>query len=329
MRRNLRAGLIGLGMMGKNHARVLSNLPGVDFIAIVDKVNGSNEYAYGRPVLNEIEDLISLDIDYVVVAVPTIFHLEVGLKLAASGIHALMEKPLAYDALSSLELAKAFKDVNIVGAVGHIERYNPAMREARRRLHEIGDIYQVVTRRQGPFPERISDVGVVKDLATHDIDLTSWITDKPYQSVFAQAASVYGRRFEDLVNVVGILQDGIITNHLVNWISPFKERTTMINGENGTFVIDTLTADLTFYKNGGKQSKWHELAQFRGSSEGEIIRFSIEKSEPLRLEHEAFRDAILGNDTEIVTFDSGLRNVMVAESILESSKTKSCITIHD
>jgi UDP-N-acetylglucosamine 3-dehydrogenase len=214
-----------------------------------------------------------------------------------------------------------------VGAVGHIERYNPSLQEARRRLDQIGSLYQVVTRRQGPFPARIADVGVVKDLATHDIDLTSWITGQPYASVSARTALRTGRVHEDLVAVVGTLQDGTITNHLVNWLSPLKERVTILTGERGAFVADTLTADLTFYANGTVTSGWDEIAQFRGVSEGDVIRYAIAKHEPLRMEHEHFRDAILGKPSDIVTMEQGLATVMVAEAIIESANSNSTVMI--
>ena len=102
--------------------------------------------------------------------------------------------------------------------------------------------------------------------------------------------------YEDLVAVVGSLADGTVTNHLVNWLSPLKERVTIITGERGTFVADTLTADLTFYANGSVPTTWDGLQQFRGVSEGDVIRYAIPKPEPLRVEHENFRDAVLGKD---------------------------------
>jgi UDP-N-acetylglucosamine 3-dehydrogenase len=261
------------------------------------------------------------------VAVPTIYHLEIGKELATAGIHAMVEKPLSHDTVSSHALARAFAEAGLIGAVGHIERYNPALQEARRRLTQLGSLYQVVTRRQGPFPARIADVGVVKDLATHDIDLTSWITSQSYVSVTAHTALRTGREHEDLVAVIGTLQDGTITNHLVNWLSPLKERVTILTGEKGAFVADTLTADLTFYANGTVASQWDEIAQFRGVSEGDVIRYAISKHEPLRMEHENFRDAILGKQADIVTMEQGLATVVVAEAIIESARSNSTITI--
>lgn len=325
--KNLRAGLVGLGMMGRHHARVLASLPGVDFVGVCDPAGDVNGVAQGRPVVKSVAELIALDIDYAMVAVPTVYHLEIGKELAASGIHAMVEKPLSQDTVSSHALTKAFADAGLVGAVGHIERYNPALQEARRRLDQLGSLYQVVTRRQGPFPARIADVGVVKDLATHDIDLTAWITSQPYTSVSARTALRTGREHEDLVAVIGTLRDGTITNHLVNWLSPLKERVTILTGEKGAFVADTLTADLTFYANGTVASQWDEIAQFRGVSEGDVIRYAISKHEPLRMEHENFRDAVLGKRADIVTMEQGLATVVVAEAIIESARTNSTISI--
>ena len=313
--------------MGRHHARVLASLAGVDFIGVSDPAGDVSDVAQGRPVVKSVAELIALEIDYAVVAVPTIYHLEIGLELAAAGIHAMVEKPLSQDTATAKELAKAFAHAGLVGAVGHIERYNPALQEARRRLEQLGSLYQVVTRRQGPFPARVADVGVVKDLATHDIDLTAWITSQRYTSVSARTASRTGRQYEDLVAVVGTLQDGTIANHLVNWLSPLKERVTILTGEKGAFVADTLTADLTFYANGTVTSSWGEIAQFRGVSEGDVIRYAISKHEPLRMEHENFRDAVLGKSADIVTMDQGLATVQIAEAIIKSAKTSQTVNI--
>jgi predicted dehydrogenase len=243
--------------------------------------------------------------------------------LAEAGVHALIEKPLAQDTAAARRLVEAFEVRGLVGAVGHIERYNPALQSLRARLEhgELGDIYQIATRRQGPFPARISDVGVVKDLATHDVDLTAWVTQERFVSVSARTAHKSGRKDEDLVAVVGMLSDHTVTNHLVNWLSPMKERVTVVTGERGSFVADTLTADLTFFANGVIPTEWDAIAKFRGVTEGDMIRYAIAKPEPLRTEHEAFRDAVLGLKSDIVTMRQGLETVAVAEAILESSST--------
>ena len=112
-----------------------------------------------------------------------------------------------------------------------------------------------------------------------------------------------------------------MTNHLVNWLSPMKERVTIVTGEKGTFVADTLTADLTFHANGTVPTQWGSLAEFRGVSEGDMVRYAIAKPEPLRTEHEAFRDAVLGKPADIVTMAQGLATVAVAEAVIESSSS--------
>ena len=318
----LRAGLIGLGMMGRHHARVLGSLEGVDLVAVADAGGDPHGAAAGRPILSSVEELIAVGIDYCMVAVPTAFHEEVGMALAGAGVHAMIEKPLSVDVASAKRLAEAFESAGLVGAVGHIERYNPALQEARRRLADgaLGEVYQIATRRQGPFHARIADVGVVKDLGTHDFDLTAWISGHPFVTVSAQVAYRSGREHEDLVSVTGQLSDGTVTNHLVNWLSPFKERLTVITGARGAFVADTLTADLTFHANGTVATKWDAIADFRGVSEGDVVRFAIAKPEPLRTEHEAFRDAVLGKESDIVSMSQGTATVAVAEAALESAK---------
>ncbi len=291
MTANLRAGLVGLGMMGRNHARVLASLDGVQLVGIADPQPSVDSAPFGAPLVSDVEALISLGLDYCVVAAPTASHEPIGTALAEAGIHALIEKPLAPDSLSAERLSKVFADRGLIGAVGHIERFNPALQHMRQRLDagHLGEVFQVVTRRQGPFPARIADVGVVMDLATHDIDLTTWVTRRAYATVAAHTAHRSGREHEDLVAVVGGLEDGTVASHLVNWLSPMKERVT------------------------------EALQNFRGVTQGDIVRYAIAKPEPLRAEHEAFRDAVLGLGAQVVTFEEGVRTVQTAEALLRSA----------
>ena len=326
---NLRAGLIGLGMMGRHHARVVRELDGVDLVGVADSFGDPHGVADRLPVCSSVDELIEQGLDMAVVAVPTVLHEEIALKLAAAGVHALVEKPIANDSASGTRIAQAFEDAGLVGAVGHIERFNPALQNLRERLEagELGDVYQISTRRQGPFPARIADVGVVKDLATHDIDLTAWLAQSAYEDVFARTTSRSGREHEDMVSAVGHLNGGIITNHMVNWLSPFKERTTVVLGERGAFVADTISADLTFIENGTFQTEWESMAAFRGVAEGSSTRFALAKREPLKMEHEAFRDAILGKSQRVVTLWEGLATLRVAEAVLESASTGAVVKL--
>ncbi|MBF4575765.1 Gfo/Idh/MocA family protein [Frondihabitans sp. VKM Ac-2883] len=317
----LRAGLVGAGMMGRHHARVLRQVDGVELVGLADPGGDPHSVAGATPFHESVASLVDQGIDIAVVAVPTALHETVGLQLAECGIHALIEKPVASTPTAALRLTEAFESSGLVGAVGHIERFNPALRSLRSRLGngDLGEIFQVATRRQGPFPARIADVGVVKDLATHDIDLTAWLCRSDFVSVFGQSAYKSGRPHEDLVAFSGRLADGTVTNHLVNWLSPFKERLTIVTGSRGTFVADTLTADLTFYENGTVSTSWDTVAAFRGVAEGTVTRFALEKKEPLLAQHEAFRDAVLGLPSQAVSLRDGLQALVVAEAAIASA----------
>jgi predicted dehydrogenase len=305
-------------MMGRHHSRMLAGLEGVEFIGVYDPSDTLPTVIEGRPVYRELESFLDLGFDYCVVAAPTVYHLEIGTALAERGIHALIEKPVASSTEAAMQLRDLFAEAGLIGGVGHIERYNPALQSARQRIEDglIGEIYQIATRRQGPFPGRIADVGVIKDLASHDIDLTAWVSQQSYVSVNARTAHQSGRDHEDMLIAVGTLSRGTIASHTVNWLTPFKERTTIITGEKGALVVDTLTADLTHYQNGEVTESWDGLSSFRGVSEGDITRFSLNKREPLLAEHEAFRDAVISGDvTRIVTLAEGTTVVRIAEQL--------------
>lgn len=323
----LRAGLVGIGMMGRNHARVLREIADVELVGVADPAGDRHGVAGGAQVVDTVGALIELGLDMVVVAAPTGFHLEAGLELAAAGVPTLIEKPLATDTPAAEQLVAAFESAGLVNAVGHIERCNPALRSLRERLAngDLGDVYQVATRRQGPFPNRIADVGVVKDLATHDIDLTSWVIQSSYAVVSAQTAHKSGREYEDLISVTARMVDDTVVSHLVNWLSPMKERLTVVTGERGAFVADTLHGDLTFHENGEVLTQWDQVQSFRGVSEGNVTRFAIPKPEPLRVQHENFRDAVLGRSDDVITMREGMETVRVAEACLQSARE--CRTI--
>lgn len=318
----LRAGLLGLGMMGRHHARILRDIEGVDLVAVADPGGDPHRVATGMDVLPDVSALIDSGIDIAVVAIPTRFHADAALALADAGVHTLVEKPIAEDTETGHRTAAAFESRGLVGAVGHVERFNPALQQLRARLAngDAGDVYQIATRRQSSFPGRIGDVGVAKDLATHDIDLTAWVAQAPYGSVSAQTAHKSGREFEDMISITGRLRNGIIANHLINWLSPMKERVTVVTGERGTFIADTATGDLTFFSNGTVPLEWESVSSFRGVSEGDVTRFAFAKKEPLRAELEAFRDAVLGGSTELSTMAEAAHTLEVVESALRSAQ---------
>ena len=316
----LKAALIGFGAMGKNHARILNSLDNVDLVAVFDP--GISPSISNLPFVSSLEDLIDLKPDYCVIATPTITHEEIAIRLAENGINIFIEKPIAISSDTATRIIAAVDKNGLVGAVGHIERFNASLVEAKRRikLGQLGDVYQISTRRLGPFPARITDVGVTIDLATHDIDLTKWISDSTYETICAHSAIRSGRNNEDLISVVGKLRNGIITSHNVNWLSPLKERKTIITGEKGTFVADTLRSDLTFYENGSIVNTQREIAHFKGVTQGETTIFAFERPEALLVEHLEFVKALSGLESNIVTLGEALETIRVAEAITVSAK---------
>jgi len=327
----LRAGVAGLGTMGRHHVRILGDLPDVELVGAADPSPAARAATRAPGVTPDLPGLLALGIDICVVATPALTHTALGLELAAAGVHTLIEKPLAPDAAAGRRLAAAFESRGLVGCVGHIERYNAALRALRTRLvhGELGSVFQVATRRQGPYPQRIRDVGVVMDLATHDVDVTGWIAGSPYQRVAAFSARPSGSQREDLVAITGVLRDGTVTSHLVNWLSPMKERIITVTGERGCLSADMLGCELWFHRNGAVTSDGPPGHPFRGASEGDLTRYAVVRREPLRAELEQFRDAVLGRPADVVTLREGIAAVEVADAVLAAAGTGTTVDLDD
>ena len=329
--KNLRVGLVGLGMMGKNHLRVLTSLSGVELVGVADPLAkaGVASDVTAHDTYTEYRDLLNLDLDYCVIAAPTGFHKEISVEALNRGINCLIEKPVAANYEEAMEIQFAADQAKKLVSIGHIERYNSAIRQLKKRLldAELGAIYQFSFRRQGPFPSRIADVGVVKDLATHDIDLAVWLSECQFSSVNAETTHRSGREYEDLVSINGKLKNDIVVNFQVNWLSPLKERSLVVTGERGAFVVDTLNSDLTFYENGNHKVSQDSYLHFKGVKQGNVTTFAFDKPEPLRVEHENFRDRLLGKESDVASLKEGIETVRVADAVLESSKSGQSISL--
>lgn len=319
-----RGAVLGLGMMGRHHARLLQSLPDVTFAGAVDP-GGDGHRAVADPhlVFGSTAELLERGRpDFAVVAVPTEEHLPAVRELAVAGVHVLVEKPLAATSGEARELIAAIRAGGVRGAVGHVERCNPALLRLREMLAEraIGDVFLIATERVGPFPSRVRDVGVVKDLATHDLDLVRWIGGSPVQRVAAEVQHRMGRDHEDLVLATGRLESGTTFNCAVDWLSPTKVRRTRVLGSEGMLVADTLTADLTLFRNGETASEWDSARALRGVAEGDMTRFALARREPLLVELEEFVRYAAGDDTaRVVTLEEGLQVVELAEAVLAAA----------
>lgn len=330
----LRGAVLGLGMIGRHHARLLQIAPGVEFAGAVDPA-GDGHGAVHDPaaVVDTIEALLAAGpVDFAIVAVPTEEHLPAVRELAAAGVNVLVEKPLAATADEARELIEVVGRAGVRAAVGHVERFNPALLELRRRVQagELGETFLIATERVGPFPARVRDVGVVKDLATHDLDLVRWLGGAPVARIAAETAHRMGRAHEDLVLATGRLTSDVTFNCVVDWLSPTKVRRTRVLGERGMLVADTLTADLTFYENGDVHQTWESARSLRGVSEGDMTRFALSRREPLLVELETFCAYVAGDDdAAVVTLADGLETVRAAEAALRSAATGETVRMED
>jgi predicted dehydrogenase len=321
-------------MMGRHHARLLQSADDVEFCGAVDPGGDRYRAVYDQSLVFEsIEVLLSKgSLDFAVVAVPTELHVAAVKELTEAGASLLIEKPLAASVEEAQEIVAMCAAAGVHGAVGHVERFNPALQELRKRLlgGQVGRLFSVSTVRSGPFPARVLDVGVVKDLATHDIDLVSWLSDSRIATVAAQTQYLTGREHEDLVLVCGALESGASFAISVDWVSPTKVRRTRVLGERGMLEADTLTADLYFYENAEVGIVWSAAQQFRGVSEGNVTRYALVRREPLAVEHDAFLGLLAGRPgAEVVSLQEGVEIVAAAEAVLASSRSGATVTVSE
>ena len=320
-----RVALIGLGAMGRNHLRVLSDLDGTELVAVCDVDPRAVELAshkYSVPGYGSWEEMLDSErLDAAVVAVPTRFHLDAGLAALQRGLHVFVEKPIASNLEEGRQLLDAASSARRVFAVGHIERFNPAVRELQRRIADgqIGRIFQVQARRQGPFPARIRDVGVVIDLATHDLDVMCSLAGTDVQRLYAETEQRIHTDHEDILNALLKFDSGVLGVLQVNWLTPTKIRELSVLGERGMFVCNYLTQELTHFKNADvaalSDPDWHPVKV----TEGEAVSFPIGQAEPLRLELQSFMQAVRGEHQVEVDGEAGLRALHLALALVTSA----------
>lgn len=320
-----RVAVIGVGAMGQNHARVYSELPGVELVGVADvdaRIGQTVARRYGGTWYADYRELLEQAApEAVTIAVPTIDHLEVALEVIRRGIHVLIEKPIAFNVDEGKEIIAAAERAGVCLTIGHIERFNPAVIALKAHLAkgELGRVFQIDTRRQGPFPARVRDVGVVIDLAVHDLDIMRYVTGSEIVRVYAETEQRIHSTREDLVSALVRLDDGTVGSLTINWLTPTKIRELYVTGECGMFRVDYLTQDLYFFENAIVGSgAWDALRVLRGVSEGRMIRHVIAKKEPLLAELESFLAAVLGSAPIAVTGADGLEALRLAQAVVAS-----------
>jgi UDP-N-acetylglucosamine 3-dehydrogenase len=322
----VRVAVVGAGSMGMNHLRVLKDFDEerVRLVGIAETHEPALKHAMSRYHVAGYTDyrlmIEQTHPDLVAVVAPTHLHSEIALHVLERGIHVLIEKPITRtieEALALLQLAST-RGAKI--AVGHVERFNPAVVELKRQLlyGALGQMFHLHARRIGPFPPRIRDVGVTLDLASHDIDVMRYVADAEVEHVYAQTRRRVHSTCEDLLlgllrfsnDVIGVLD--------VNWLTPTKIRELTITGEKGMFLINYLTQEVYFYENDYTSTTWDALRSLTGVSEGTMTRLKVQKAEPLQLEYQDVIAAIVDDRLPTVSGEDGLAVLRIVRQLAES-----------
>jgi predicted dehydrogenase len=305
----LRVGIVGVGVMGSNHARVFAGIAGVELVGIADPDPAHRDFvsrSLGCAAFADVTELLAAGVDAVTIAAPTHLHHDIALTCIRAGTHVLVEKPIASNVQEGREIIAAAKHAGVTLMVGHVERFNPAV-EALKDAIRGEDILSIGITRVGPFPPRMSNVGVVIDLAVHDIDLIRWFTDSDITEVQPQLANAVADR-EDIALLQFRTASGVLAHINTNWLTPFKARNVTI-ATRGKYVSgDLLTRQVT------------ECYGFQPDGSYSMRHLSVGHSEPLRSELVAFVQAIRGRRPPPVTGEDGLASLEIAIACLEDRK---------
>ena len=306
----LRVGVIGAGIMGSNHARVLAGLAGVQLVGVADPDSKQRDLVtrvLGCPAVTDMDKLFELGVDAVTIAAPTHLHRDVSLACIARGVHLLVEKPIASTVEEGREIIAAARKAGVQLMVGHVERFNPAVIAIKKAI-EGEDILSIGITRVGPFPPRMSNVGVVIDLAVHDIDLIRWFTDSDIVEVQPQLSSAVAER-EDIALLQYRTKSGVLAHINTNWLTPFKARNVTVATRGKYVKGDLLTREVT------------ECFGFQQDGAYSMRHVSVGHDEPLRAELIAFTDAIRTGKPPAVTGEEGVASLEIATRCLEVRPT--------
>jgi UDP-N-acetylglucosamine 3-dehydrogenase len=328
----LRIGLAGLGSMGRNHLRILSGRSDVRLVAIADPVPEALAAANIGPATQPFGEPLAMiaegDLDAVVIAAPTTAHLPLALAAIERGVAVLIEKPLAATVDEAMQIAAAGRRHGVPVQVGHVERFNPAVLELGRLIESgwLSAIYAIASRWAGPFPARIRDVGVTVDLATHDVDIISWIAGERPSRVYAETAQRIHADHEDLLFGLLHFPSGTTGMLDVNWLTPVKRRQLVVVGEEGMFELDYLTQRLTFTR-ATDTTNPRLIKGYAPTFEGDVAELPVASAEPLAAEIDAFLRVVRDGGRPIVDAEDGLWAVAVATCLLSAAADGTAIDL--
>ena len=295
----LRAGVAGSGSMGRNHARCYSLIQEVELAAVYDadlKRAQAVAEEFGAKAVDSLEALAEA-CDLASVAVPTIAHLEVGGELMRRGLHVLMEKPIAPSVEEAKQLVELAEERDRILQIGHIERFNPVMRELEAKLNQPKFIE---SHRLSPFPNRSIDIGVVLDLMIHDLEIILHLVKSPVASIDAVGVPVL-MESEDIANARLRFENGCVANVTASRISPERLRKIRVFQDDGYLSLD--------YQEQSGEMFWKEGGAIQKAT------VEVEKDEPLKLELAAFVESVQEGKTPAVTGKQGADALAIALEI--------------
>lgn len=297
----MRVGVIGSGGMGRRHARVYSEL-GVDLVGIADtdkETVGEIAGLYNTRAFTNYEELLGEDLDAVSVVVPTRLHSEIALSAISHGANLLVEKPIADSIENASRIIDSAHDAGLVLMVGHIERFNPVVQELMEIVEQgvLGDLITLSSRRVGPFVERVTDIGIAMDVASHDIDIARYLTGREAVDVVAKSTRLRHEKGDCALIIIDL--EGTTALIEVNWFTPHKVRTLAVTGTRGIAYADYIKQELVVYN-----SAWK-------------LEPKIDKEEPLRAELRHFLECVQSGREPLVTGEDGLRTLEIALKVEE------------
>ena len=248
------------------------------------------------------------DIELVNICVPTVFHHDVVMNAIEAGKNVLVEKPIASKLSEAKEMIDAAKDADVTLATGHVERFNPAVRVAKDLIDsgEIGEIVTANSKRLGPYPPRIRDVGVAIDLAIHDIDIFNYLFDSKANTVYANMSSkLKNCEFEDHAEIMTKYDSGVLSILETNWLTPYKKRQLNITGIDGIISVDYGNQTVTLYK-----------------ENNQVEEVKVENKEPLKEELRSFVNCVQNNTRPEVSGEDGYEALRIVDAAMTSSKDK-------
>jgi len=311
----LRIAVIGTGFWGKNQARVFSQLNQAKLMCVCDsnpKTASTIGSQFNVESTTDLDNVLSRrDIDAVTICTPTVTHKDVATRALEAGKHVLVEKPMTNTAAEGNELLLLAKKKGLRIMPGHVERFNPAVTYLKSLVDEgaLGNIMLLVARRVGRWPERIGDVGVVRDTAIHDIDLARYIFADEVSAVYAQLGSLRHSK-EDYAEIMLQFSKGRTAFIDANWLTPKKTRTMVVTGSDATAELDYITQQVSI------------------ESSERTVTPNLDRKEPLTLELTHFAESILNERPFSVNGIDGLRAVEICEAVLTSGTAGTAMTLN-